>query len=393
MKKLIAAGALALAASFGAVADDGNPFNTSVTTLITTPLVIEGLTNDSQNNLYTPGRALNAADPCPVYQVNIDHPTLTVVGFIPPPGGTASCSPSGLQFGPDGQLYVTQTDRIYRFKPNATTPPTATVFATGVPGTNGLAFDWNGNLWTGDGTTGVGRVWRISPDGATVTEMFRIQPMANEVNLVSGTGGVGRDIRSLPTGTITVTPTSRNAANTLGSQPLVANGLQFFGHRLYIADSARGAIWRVTLQSDSTPIAHVGCDVTFTANTLCLDHVVVQNPMLEGIDGFVFDVSGRIWADANERQAIIYVASDTIVLEIFRNPVDPGTKLRNNGPLETPTSPVLVGHKFCTANSDSNRRDNSPNTAGEIGGPQQPKGKISCLDQRISVPGLVLPGQ
>ena len=86
-----------------------------------------------------------------------------------------------------------------------------------MPGTNGLAFDWNGNLWTGDGTTGLGRVWKITPSG-TVTEMFRVQPMANEVNLVNGTGGIGRDVRSLGPGTITVTATSRNAANTLGSQ-------------------------------------------------------------------------------------------------------------------------------------------------------------------------------
>jgi sugar lactone lactonase YvrE len=313
-----------------------------------------------------------------------------VVGFIPP-GASAACSPSGLQFGPDGQLYVTQTDRIYRFTPNATTPPTATLFVSGIPGTNGIAFDWNGNLWTGDGTTGQGRVWRVSPDGATVIEEFRIPPMANEVNLVGGVGGVGRDVRTLGPGTITVTPTSRNAANALGSQPLVANGLQFFGNRLYIADSARGAIWKVPVQNDSTPIVHIGCDVTYTANTLCLDHVAVQNPFLEGIDGFVFDVSGRIWADANERQAIIYVTSDTQSFEVFRNPVDPGTKLRNNGPLETPTSPVLVGHKLCTANSDSNRRDNSPNTLGEIGGAGQPRGKISCLDQSVSIPGLRLP--
>ena len=64
--------------------------------------------------------------------------------------------------------------------------------------------------------------------------------MANEVNLVNGVGGVGRDVRALPLGTITVTPTSRNAALNnvgcptppgppcvLGSQPLVANGLAF----------------------------------------------------------------------------------------------------------------------------------------------------------------------
>src|SRR5204862_7869633 len=113
----------------------------------------------------------------------------------------AACSPGGLAFGPDGQLYVTQTDRVYRFTPNASSPPTATLFASNVPGTNGLAFDKTGNLWTGDGTTGMGRVWKITPQ-ATVTEMFRVQPMANEVNLVTGTGGVGRDVRTLPPGTI-----------------------------------------------------------------------------------------------------------------------------------------------------------------------------------------------
>src|SRR5438105_2417019 len=369
----------------------------SFTTLITTPLGIEGLTNDDAGNLYTPGRALNAADPCPVWRVPVDNPMLTIVGLVPPPA-SGTCSPSGLAFGPDGQLYVTQTDRIYRFTPNAASPPTATVFATGVPGTNGLAFDWNGNLWTGDGTTGAGRVWKITPAGV-VTEMFRIQPMANEVNLVSGVGGVGRDVRSLPPGTITVTPTSRNAANTAGSQPLVANGVIFdnsrtFGHgrrAMYIADTARGALWRVLMEDDSTPVIRTGCDTTFTANTLCLDHVFVAHPILEGADGIVLDAEGNVWVDANERNAVAFVWWFGQVREVFRNPVDPATQLRNLGPLETPTSPVLVGHKFCTANSDGNRRDNSPSTAGEIGGTGAPKGKISCMDQRATIAGGALP--
>jgi sugar lactone lactonase YvrE len=263
-----------------------------------------------------------------------------------------------------------------------------------VPGTNGLAFDWTGELWTGDGTTGQGRVWKIDQQGV-VTEMFRVPPMANEVNLASGTGGVGRDVRSLPPGTITVTPTSRNAANTLGSQPLVANGLAFDrSGRLWIADTARGAIWRVWISKhDKSVQSPMGCDTTFTPNTLCLDNVFVAHPFLEGADGLVVDVSGRMWVDANERNAIIFIYENGRVQEIFRNPPDAVTKLRNLGPLETPTSPVLAGNKFCTANSDGNRRDNFPSTAGEIGGTTSgaPKGKISCINQRINVQGIPLP--
>ena len=377
---------LVLAASSPVLADD-----LSFTTLITTPLAIEGLTNDANGNLYTPGRTPGNGQPCPVWRIPLDNPSLTIVGLVPAPSATTQCSPSGLAFGPDGKLYVTETDRIYRFTPSTSSPPTADLFASGVPGTNGLAFDRAGNLWTGDGTTGQGRIWKITPDG-TVTEAFRVQPMANEVNLASGTGGVGRDVRSLPPGTITVTPTSRNAANTAGSQPLVANGVLFDrAGTMFVADTARGAIWRVRLHHDGTIASRMGCDTTFTANTLCLDSVVVAHPYLEGADGFVMDVAGNIWVDANERNAVVVVLNNGRVFELFRNAPDASTKLRNTGPLETPTSPVLAGHKFCTANSDGNRRDNFPNTAGEIGGSGQPKGKISCLDQRVSIPGLPLP--
>ena len=394
MKALRPILSLALAAVLSPALASYDPPATSMTTLITTPLVIEGLTNDDDGNLYAPGRTPGAGLPCPVWRINLESPTLTIVGLVPAPSATGQCSPSGLAFGPDGELYVTETDRIYKFTPNAATPPTGTMFASGVPGTNGLAFDGEGNLWTGDGTTSVGRVWKITSAGV-VTEAFRIQPMSNEVNLAAGVGGVGRDARTLPPGTITVTPTSRNAANTLGSQPLVANGLAFdrSGRNLYIADTARGAIWRVRIRSDGVVAARMGCDTTFTANTLCLDNVWVAHPALEGADGIALDVAGNIWVAANERNAIVWVANNRRVVEVFRNPPDPVTKLRNGGPnqLETPASPILAGHKFCTSNSDGNRRDNFPSTGGEIGGTGAPRGKISCLDQRTSSPGVKLP--
>ena len=126
-----------------------SPFST----LITTPLAIEGLTTDG-SNLYTIGRG--AEGPCPVWQINLGAPSLVVVGLIPNP-----CSPSGVVFNSSRQLFTADGERIYTLTPSAASPPTATVFASGVPGTNGIAFDRSGNAWTGDGTTGQGRVWRI----------------------------------------------------------------------------------------------------------------------------------------------------------------------------------------------------------------------------------------
>ena len=116
------------------------------------------------------------------------------------------CAPLGLAFDRAGKLFVTETDRIYSFTPDASAPPIATVFASGVPGTNGVAFDVDGNLWTSDGVTGVGRVWKIGPSGGVCEssftgceEVFRVQPMANVVNLdQNNVGGVGRDVRTLP---------------------------------------------------------------------------------------------------------------------------------------------------------------------------------------------------
>jgi sugar lactone lactonase YvrE len=411
--KLIAAScAAALAAlSTFAIADDDRgrfPRNATFTTQAITPLAIEGLTGDSAGNLYTTGRATSPAL-CPVWRVT--GPNLTIVGFIPNP---VACNPSGITLDAGGDLYIADaasTGTVWRLTPSATVPPTATAFATGVPGTNGLAFDRDGNLWTGDGTTGNGRVWKIQPAGGVCEsaftrceEAFRIQPMANVLDPLAsgGVANVGRDARTLPPGTISA---ARAATNTLGSQPLVANGLAFTPDGdLYIADTARGAIWKVEFDRRGDLKTRRGCDTTFTANTLCLDAVFVAHPYLEGSDGIALDRAGNIWSSANERNAIVVVTKRGDVLEVFRSPVNAATGLRNSADavptaeanrhiLEFPTSPVLVGRKFCTSQSDGDRRDNSPRAAGEIdaGGAVGRRGKISCMDQELEIPGLRLP--
>jgi len=363
---------LSAAAAFLTTAPTSAQQSPFFSTLITTPLTIEGLTTDG-SSVYTIGRG--ATGPCPVWQINVGSPSLVVVGFIPNP-----CSPSGLVFNGSGQLFTVDGDRIYSLTPSAASPPTATVFASGVPGANGIAFDRSGNAWTGDGTTGQGRVWRISRQGSEVTEVFRVPPIAIETTVA---GGVGRDVRTLPPGTVTVTPTSRNAADTGGSQPLVANGLAFDRRGdLFIADTARGAIWRVEIDNRGNVSSHTGCDDAYAPSTLCLETIFVAHPLLEGVDGIVFDDAGNLWSSVNERNAIVVVTPGGRVIEVFRNSRDRTTGLRNEGPLETPTSPVVIGKTICTANSDGNRRDNFPNTAGEITPAGPARGKISCARQR-----------
>ena len=362
------------------------PQNPTFSTLIKTPFAIEGLTGDRKRNLYTVGRG---ASPCPVWRINLASPALVVVGNI----AVAACSPSGLAFNEAGDLFIVDDDKIYRLTPNDASPPTVmTAFASGVPGTNGLAFDRDGNLWTGDGTTGQGRVWKITT-GGVVSEQFRVQPMRNSTALggvIAGANGVGRQARTFPTGTLTITvpaSASPTVVTPAGGQDLVANGLAFDEEGdLFIADTARGAIWRVEFESDGTLKSRTGCDSTFTANTLCLDNIFVAHPLLEGVDGIILDRAGNIWGAANERNAVVVVTEKRRVIEVFRNTPDATTNLRNTGPLETPTSPLIVNRRiFCTANSDGNRRDNSPNTAGEIKPAGPDRGKISCLDQKLTI--------
>ncbi len=357
------------------------PQDVTFKTLITTQFTIEGLTGDDRGNLYTTGRP--SGQPCPVWRIAANDPTpepIPVVGFVPAP-----CSPSGITFDAKGDLFISDADKVWTLTPDSVTKPTATVYASGVTGTNGLAFDRGGNLWTGDGVTGLGRVWKIPPHTGAVSagpEVFRVQPMVNTATATVVIGGVptnfpvGRDVRTSPTG---------------NSQPLVANGIAF-NHEgdMLIADTARGAIWKVEMGRDGSIRSPMNCDTTFTANTLCLDNILVAHPYLDGADGIALDAAGNIWVDANERNAVVVVTRKGNVTEVFRNAPD-AANLRNGGPLETPTSPFLLGHKFCTANSDGNRRDNAPNTAGEIAPGTNKQGKISCMDQRLHIPGMRLP--
>jgi len=384
------------------------PRHATFTTLVTLPRAIEGLTGDGVRNLYTGG---SGTAPCPIWQINLHNQSVKVVGNVPAaatPSGT--CGFSGITFDASGNLYQADggAGRIYTFKPNADSPPDATVFASGVPGTNGLAFDHDGNLWTGDGTTGQGRVWKIASQGGICEaainpyqgceEVFRIQPKRNGTAL-------GGQISTVPTANQPTQGVGRSA-NTFphtaaggNTQDLVANGLAFNKDGdLFNIDTARGALWKIEFNRRGEVKSPTGCDSTFTPNTLCLSNVFVAHPILEGGDGIALDLEGNIWVDANERNAVALVTEDRRVFEVFRNPVNSAglrnsvdTARGNRHILEFPTSPFLTGKVFCTAQSDGNRRDNFPNTGGQVSSAGPDIGKISCMNQELTVGGLPLP--
>lgn len=359
------------AASNGSSAPKADP-PVAWTTVLRSTLPIEGLTGDDAGNLYVAARG--GAAGCPVWRVDSGGPanqTPVTVGTV-----AAPCGPSGLTFDAAGRLYITGIgaagDQIAVLTPDAAAPPVATTFATGTPGANGLAFDGHGNLYASDGGTNQGRVFRVGPAGGAATELFRVPPMANSV-------GVGRQNSTLQP---PLAPSPQN---------IVANGLAFTQDgALLVADTARGALWRVELDPEGNVTSPVGCDATFTADTLCLEDLFVQHPFLDGADGIALDRAGNVWLDANERNAVAVVDRQGRASEFFRNPVD-GGNLRNQGPLEFPTSPFLSDRMLCTTSSDGNRRDNSPNSGGEVGPGTGFAGKISCAGERLQVPGLPLP--
>lgn len=384
---------------------DEFPEHLTFTALITTPRAIEGLTGDNARNLYTGGAAITALGDtfCPVWRISLSSSSLVLVGKLPLP-----CSPLGIAFNDTGDLFVADgaNAKIWKFTPNAGTPPNAITFAAGVPGANGVAFDRNGNLWTGDGVTGQGRVWEIAPCATppcSVTEVFRIQPMRNGTAL-------GGNISSIPTANQPTQGVGRSA-NTFphtaaggNPQDLVANGIVFNQEGdMFVIDTARGALWKVKFDRYGNLESPTGCDTTFTTNTLCLSNVFVAHPILEGGDGIALDRAGNIWVDANERNAVAVVTNEGRVLEIFRNPVNSAglrnsadTALGNTRILEFPTSPFLSEKVFCTAQSDGNRRDNFPRSDGQIDGGNttgtgKDLGKISCMEQELTIQGLPLP--
>ena len=270
-------------------------------------VIVESITADRQGQLYLADWVTGN-----ILRVDPKAPKPVVVGRIASRqigGKSVPGDGRGIAFNAQGDLFVacdpfSEVVRLKRADINAEKPGLAEPFATGTEGANGIAFDPKGNLYVAGARTG--RIYRVGPAGGRAEVVLQI----------------AAHTRILPDGKT--------------QQPIVANGITFDANGiLYVTDTARGAIWKVTLGGDGS----AGEPNLFT-----------QSPLLEGADGLDFDRSGRLWVTANERNALVTVTSDGKVQEIARN--------GSQGPLEFPSAIVFVGNTAYVSNNDTPRRDN-----------------------------------
>jgi streptogramin lyase len=379
-------------------ASHADRFDTDIpTTLVTLPYDSEGLTVDPDTQTIYTAEAPDASGDCVVHSVTMGG-VVSFVGVVPKPAGP--CAPRGLEFRA-GHLYIADQGtgaNGWVFEMNIATG-VATTFAADVAGANGIAFDSQGNLWITDGLRGLGRVYRRDAATGVVLEAFRVPPVSNgTINGgllgVPASTGIGRQILNLPVGPIGEVKAVANGVAVVERHSEMPPGAAHFGI-VYVADTARGAIWAVRLDHHRNVVpGQTGCDSTLQADTLCEDALFVAHPRLEGADGMWADADGTLLVAANGRQGMVRVDRWANVIELFRNPVN-AQLLRSSADssegdrhiLEYPTSPVIVpgarrhGERtLCVTSTDRPGRDNWPGTVGEIGGPGQNKGKISCFE-------------
>ncbi len=218
---------------------------------------------------------------------------------------------TGMALDTTGNLYIASGgDEGVIFKVNAadlTGEPfdgsKVEIFASGVPGANGLAFAQDGTLYVTGGATG--NIYAIKAGGQVQTYATRLTAERAE-------------------------------------QQIVVNG---------IAIDSDGVIY-----TSNTSSGEVNRFVVRTDGTLGAAELIAQSPLLYGADGLTIGPDGQLYIAANERNAIVKVTIDGQVTDIARND--------NAGPLEFPASISAVGDTLYISNFDLPRGVNNPNGPG-----------------------------
>ena len=270
-------------------------------------VIVGNITADRDGILFTSDRVTGN-----VLRVDPKSPNPVVVGRVESrstDGKKVDATSAGIAFDTKGDLYIaaapfSEVVRIKAADLNAAKPGIAQMFATGVPGANGIAFDSQGTLFVSGGASGI--VYSVGPNGGAA------QPVAQ----------IDKNVRTLPDSTAT--------------QAIVANGLKFDAKGvLHVADTSRGAVWKVVIGADGKGGKPV---------------LLAQSPLLEGADDMAFSSNGDLWVAANELNAIVAVSPAGVVKNIAKN--------GSQGPLEFPAALVFVGNTAYVVNFDVPRRDN-----------------------------------
>lgn len=283
-------------------------------------VIVESITADRSGILYLPDRVTGN-----ILRIDPKSPKPVVVGRIEAreiEGKKVNAEPSGIAFNSQGDLFVAvgpfrEVVRIRGAELNSAKPGLAQTFATGTAGANGIAFDRQGNLFVSAGASGI--IYRVGPNGGAAETAVQID----------------KHVRTLPDGKT--------------QQQIVANGVAFDANGvLHVADTARGAIWKVVIGADGKGGKPV---------------LLAQSPLMEGADGLDFDRSGTLWVVANELNAVVTVTPGGQVRQVAKN--------GSQGPLEFPSAIVFVGDRGYVSNFDTPRRDNmdanSPTARDGIG--------------------------
>jgi len=271
-------------------------------------VVVESITADADGKLYLGDRVTGNVlriDPSTSVEARVASIPARSIGGM----DGVKADPAGMLFDAQGNLLIASAPFSEVLRVNAAnldpnTPGQAETFASGVAGANSLALDAAGRLYVSGGASG--NIYRVGAEGGAAEVFAHIEAFSRAV------------------------PPDGFMMN------VVANGLVFDANgALLVADTARGAIWKIAIGSDGAAAAPVQW---------------VTSPILEGIDGLGFDAVGMLWGAVNEQNELVTISASGNAQRMFKND--------SNGPFEYPTAIVFVGTLGYVVNLDRARRDN-----------------------------------